>query len=605
MNQVTREDVTLPIDPLLSRTFTGPPAAVLIFDKAGTVVSCNPFCTEIFGYAQEEMIGRHFQELLPQTTLETNNQPQFETVIKPTLPEDDFPVFQIQHQKKDRTVFDAIATVVHLRSASKSEQYHCYIVRNLSTVDKLQKEIASKMTQLAHIYEMDDIFYRTTSPRVIYDAILVAITSAHGLGFNRAFLLLVDESSQALKGEMAIGPSSAEEAHNIYYDLVQHPKPLSQIIDDNEQMIGKKDLYVNKLVRELSIPLSDTDNILIETLNQQRFFEITPELIQRAPEKYGWLKQRFGIDALVITPLIWHNRPIGMIIVDNCFTHKKIKAEDINMLTHFASMAANVIQNITLYETLEKKIVELQKAYRLLEESQAKLIQKEKLAIVGELTAEIAHEIRTPLTTIGGFSRRIMKELSDKDKNYQYLKIIVDETKNMEETLQSILNYLKKRPVVVAKNDINETLKSALELHEPEIQSTHVETHLHLDGNIPMFLYNRNQMRRVFSNLISNALAAMPTGGKLTITSYFKGGDIVVLVSDTGKGIAPEHLGSVFSPYFTTKKQGVGLGLSVVKQVVDSFGGTIDVTSRVGEGTSFKLVFPIPREAEPDETPPS
>jgi signal transduction histidine kinase/HAMP domain-containing protein len=267
-------------------------------------------------------------------------------------------------------------------------------------------------------------------------------------------------------------------------------------------------------------------------------------------------------------------------------------------------------------ENLEKTNAELQNAFKNLKETQAQLIQAEKMAGIGQLAAGVAHELNNPLGGILGYcqfalekiTKKPLKELTGEDiSTYsQYLKDIEQQSQRCKVIIQSLLKFSR---ASVKENleptDVNSVLKETFTFVKHQMEKHQVKLEEVLSPSLPPINGNVSQLQQVFTNLILNAIQAMPQGGKLTVWDKVSEDkkSIEISFADTGEGISKENLNKIFEPFYTTKKvgQGTGLGLSVSYGIVKDHGGDIQVESIVGKGTTFTVFLPVRRESETAE----
>ena len=231
----------------------------------------------------------------------------------------------------------------------------------------------------------------------------------------------------------------------------------------------------------------------------------------------------------------------------------------------------------------------------LSDEVQQKLILSEKLAVMGELAAAIAHEIRNPLNTINSsiyYLNRILK--SSEPKVDEHLGIIKQEIQRTQKIITNLLEFSRKSNSKQSEIDINEILLQTVLLVENELLIHEIELNKDLNP-VKMCLVNSDDIKQIFLNLILNAKDAMPDGGKLSIKSGMEADNrIMVEITDTGKGIPRDMQDKIFDPFFTTKteKQGVGIGLSIVHSAIERNNGMITVKSHENKGSTFIISFP-------------
>jgi signal transduction histidine kinase len=238
-----------------------------------------------------------------------------------------------------------------------------------------------------------------------------------------------------------------------------------------------------------------------------------------------------------------------------------------------------------------------------LKRSQDKLIEAEKLAALGRLTADVAHEIRNPLTAIGGFARRLQKNASG-DKERERAEVIVSEVNRLEKILRDILTFSRDVRSNLEKHRVDEIVLEVVTVHKRVFSEQSITFEVALEENLPPILIDRDQVKQALTNLITNAYDAMPRGGALKLTAgveLFNDVKYVVLqVSDTGHGIDEDKFALIFEPFFTTKEagRGTGLGLSITRKIMEEHGGFIRAASFPGKGASFSLYFPQQSEEE-------
>ncbi len=229
---------------------------------------------------------------------------------------------------------------------------------------------------------------------------------------------------------------------------------------------------------------------------------------------------------------------------------------------------------------------------------QGKLIQVEKLSALGRLTADVAHEIRNPLTSIGGFARRLNNRLAEGTREKDYAEIVVTEVDRLERVLRDVLTFSSETKYKMVFQEINGIIKESLNVYKGVTVDQSVEIREDLNDSLPKVLIDKEQVRLAVNNLISNAIDVMTNGGVLTVKTYmeqlFEVDYVVVEVGDNGPGLPNEALNMIFEPFFTTKEIGVGtgLGLSICKKIIDEHNGLIFVDSDPGKGTTFKMLFP-------------
>jgi two-component system NtrC family sensor kinase len=258
------------------------------------------------------------------------------------------------------------------------------------------------------------------------------------------------------------------------------------------------------------------------------------------------------------------------------------------------------------YADLEGKITasnkELEIAYQMLIQRQEQLIQSEKMAALGQLSAGIAHEIRNPLTSIKMFIQSLEKEIDLDENQEKDFRIIMKEIDRINENITRFLNFTRPEEPLFQKISINELVKDALDLLTAKLKNSGILQDVSLSGKQELIKGDPKQLSQVFLNLLLNAAEAMPQGGTLTIRSAIKSDAdnaqeyLQLIVKDSGTGICEKDRPYLFDPFFTTKTEGTGLGLSTVYSIMQKHKGRIEVESEVGKGSSFILLFPVQKE---------
>jgi len=293
----------------------------------------------------------------------------------------------------------------------------------------------------------------------------------------------------------------------------------------------------------------------------------------------------------LLVPVLLEGEPAAIIVVGEKLSGEVFDPEELELLEALASEAAVALRNARLYGELGAQLDELRR-------TQAQLVQSAKLAAIGELAASVAHEINNPLTVVSGLSQLMQQTAPPDSHEAQRLSTIVVETQRAARIVRDLLDFSRRRDPQREPVSLHEAIQRALDLLEVRLKRR-IEVQRVFDPELPAVVGDRDQLTQVFVNLVGNAADAMPHGGMLiahTGVQEAEGGGTVIVasVSDTGSGIRPEVLDHIFEPFFTTKPegQGTGLGLSVSLGIVHAHGGTIDVESKSGQGTTFRVVLP-------------
>jgi len=226
---------------------------------------------------------------------------------------------------------------------------------------------------------------------------------------------------------------------------------------------------------------------------------------------------------------------------------------------------------------------------------QAQLVQTEKLAALGRLTASLAHEINNPLQALRSGLRLLLHRPLSKAKRQQYLTIADQEVERLIGIVERMLNFYRPNGSDHQPTVINSVVEEVLALVDKQLQHSHVNLSRDLAPDLPQVKAAADQLKQVFLNLILNAIEAMPDGGDLEVTTCFVAAknEVQVRFTDTGQGIPPEAMNRLFEPFYTSKAQGTGLGLSISYGIIEQHNGRIEVSSRLGEGSTFTVCLPV------------
>jgi hypothetical protein len=232
-----------------------------------------------------------------------------------------------------------------------------------------------------------------------------------------------------------------------------------------------------------------------------------------------------------------------------------------------------------------------------LRELERQLSHSEQLATVGEMAAGLAHEIKNPLAGIAGAIQVLGDTLPKEDDRRPVVEKVLEQVRRIDGTVRDLLAYARPKAARLAPTDIHEVIGNALGV-VTLFPTTRVNVVRHFQTGLPEAMVDGQQFGQVLSNLFINAVQAMPEGGTLTVTTSSDPSGIQVSVRDTGTGIPKSKLTRIFDPFYTTKTRGTGLGLPICRRVVEAHHGSINVTSRQGQGSEFIIQLPHPKALE-------
>lgn len=261
------------------------------------------------------------------------------------------------------------------------------------------------------------------------------------------------------------------------------------------------------------------------------------------------------------------------------------------------SNGSKIALQIIFRDITERKKADedLRKAYAEIKRTQQALINSEKLAALGRFSAGIAHEIRNPLANISASAQFCMSKFEIDNNMKKHFDVILRNTESANRIIKELLDFTSPRETVLELGNINMVLERAIEMVKPRCSKHNINLVKKIQNKIPLLPINDKKLEEAFMNFLSNAIEAMPKGGTLTVESCFDENEnsIIVNFTDTGCGISKDDLNKVYEPFFSTKDDGTGLGLSLAYHNVDAHSGDINIESKKGCGTTFSISFPI------------
>ncbi|MCS7178128.1 MAG: response regulator [Anaerolineae bacterium] len=304
-----------------------------------------------------------------------------------------------------------------------------------------------------------------------------------------------------------------------------------------------------------------------------------------SPQVDGWASPT---RAILCVPLLVRERVIGALELagesENLFTET-----DRDLLQTLAGSVAVAVENAQLY-------AEVNDYARALERSQAQLVQAEKMAAIGRLTASIAHEINNPLQAIHNTIHLAMTERLPPEKRREYLGMAQKEVERLIAIVHRMLEFYRPSRGGAVQADVNSLLRDALAIADKRLQHGRVRVSARFADGLPPIPAIPDQLTQVFLNIIINAVEAMPEGGDLRVGTLLTEDRrwILVAFQDSGPGLTAEQIAHLFEPFYTTKPGGTGLGLAISYGIVERHGGTIEVSSQPGQGATFIVRLPAP-----------
>jgi len=573
----------------LERLIDNAPVGVLSSDAKGNIVQVNSFFVNLMGVEsvdklwgqnilEGEVIGRKDVCERFRQVLETG------TAVK-------IPTIDI-HNRQGRRI-NVNINCVPLKDENGNISGLLSIWEDVTEAEKRAYElnILRQIGQaMQSVLELDPLLH----------LILTSITAGCALGFSRAMILLVNEQKKVLEGKMGVGPTSLEEALEIWDKLAKEHSNLEVFLEKYGLKLPNRNDRFDQIVKKVSVPLDQDWDVLIKTIREKRPFKIENAASNNmvSPE----FQQAFDMEEFATAPLIAKNRVVGIVVADNKFSNFPLQPDRIKLLSLFASQAGLAIENAETYRKLEDKVAQLDRAYQQLQEAHEKLLRSERLATVGKMAAHIAHEIRNPLTAIGGFARAILREPQDIENVKLGGKIISREVNRLEKILANVLDFTKISQPFKQQHDINAIIEEVIQLNKPVIHERNISCNIQLYSSLPPAWVDEEQIKQALVNILVNSIHSIHHQGKISVSTDLVDEQVLIEISDNGAGMTKETLENMFNPFFTTKSGGTGLGMAVTQRIIEEHGGEIQVESEKGKGTTFRIFIPltVPPETVPE-----
>lgn len=554
------------------------PVAVVTVDRDLRIVWANRTFLDMYRMKREEFIGRNIMWLFPpDLALKFNMDRELERVLESGVPVSHGDIRHIFPDQSERAI-----TISLFRIQPGASPRVMILIQDVT-------DLTEKAYQLSLLREISIAMQGVLERDKLLHLILTCVTAGFAMGFNRAFLFLAERSRNKLRGILGVGPTSREEAYRIWGELSRKALSFEEYLENvNRGLMVRSGLQ--DLVENIAIDLGEPHNILTETVVNGAVFHVTNAW--EHPLMDDTMRRLVISSEFVTVPLIVKNEAIGVLFADNAFSGRPITGESIEVLTMFAAQAAIAIENAQILGDLEEKVLELEEAYRNLEKAQDMIIRNEKLAAIGEVSARLAHEIRNPLATIGGFAKSIQKKYGDRERSIRNANIIVEEVHRLEHILSNVLDFTKNGIPRKVPGNLNDLVRKTLSMMEGDIFSKGVVVVLDLAEESLESEYDEAQIKQVLVNIIQNAINAMPEGGALEIKTLSGDREIRIEIRDTGVGIPSQHLENIFEPFFTTRGNGTGLGLSISHRIIQNHGGRMEITSKEKGGTTVLIMLP-------------
>jgi len=463
----------------------------------------------------------------------------------------------------------------------------------------LATQIESRSREVKFLHEVSLVLQTSIDMDEVIAMALTAVTAGKGFGLNRAILLLVDKERQNLKGYFAVGPRSLEDAARIWKEVEEQDLPLREMarLFFEQKMTAERERF-SDLLSILSTPLNRTGHLFVRTLNDQASRHVA-ELAREpgiTPEQVAALQ----VGELLLVPLISKNRRIGLLLADNIVSRRPIGSEDLSSLETFALPVSFAIERAALYARLREELNKLTEANKRLKEQQELIVRMEKMALVGKITANIAHSIRNPLTIIGGFARTLIKSTPPGDSKRQFIESIIREARRLEEALQEVLSYSESLHPTFDLWDVNQLVAAVYAGLRDDLELSGAECHLDFAAELPLIRIDFKKLSYCLRSLARHALEALPPGEKMEIRTRRRDGELLIELasSESAPGLDAEALRTATHPFLPGAEAESGLGLSLCSRILGEHGARLEIGGKTGEEATITIILNIPTEEQ-------
>lgn len=474
---------------------------------------------------------------------------------------------------------------------------HGAFQRQKSQIDSLVSFLDNKTLEVRFLHELGSILQSSVDLEEVLSVALTAITAGKGFGMNRAFLLITDRERGILQGHLAIGPRSYEEANQTWDEISRNDMDLQTLAQNfRRNKLTSERAKFHDILEKLSVPLSNSSHILIRALNSSQ--PLLVENVFHNPDISPEIAGLLGVDTFLIMPLITRNRRVGMIITDNCITHRTITEEDMHSIENFSFPVAFAIERASLYERLQVELNRVTEASNKLKEQQELIVRMEKMALVGRITSSIAHSIRNPLMVIGGFARSILKNTPDSDPKRNFIESIVGEARHLESVLDEILNYSDSLYPTRDFWDVNQLMDASLREIQDFLMDQGCSCSFEPREGLPLAYIDFKQVAYCVRTLIMDSLDGR-SGETIAIGIDTYDGSIRITMEDKGRSVTQEELDALLTPFTITHTMGSGLGLALCRTMLEKQEIPFIVIAPPDGGISYTITLPTRKEEHP------
>ncbi|UCE23384.1 MAG: GAF domain-containing protein [Candidatus Zixiibacteriota bacterium] len=426
----------------------------------------------------------------------------------------------------------------------------------------------------------------------ILEVILTGATASQGLGFNRAFLFLYDQDTNCLNGHLAIGPASAEEAGHIWQELEARDLSLGELLEVEKRDSAARTSSVNSLIKDMKLDLK-AGSLISEACRKGMWINL--ETVADIDSMTLSFVDRLGTRKMALVPMISKGNLRGLLAADCAITGRPISNDSVQLLQILANQAAVAMERSRLYEEQIARASQLEDMNRLLGESQDHIIKIEKMSIIGELTAAIAHELRNPLAVIGGFANMMLKSEAT-DEQREYLNIIASETTRSESVLAEVLDFHEASKCDRRQIDFAELIKKNLGLIKGRLRKSDVEIALSLSPQPMTLRGNFDQLSHAFYQFFKLVAEDLIPPGRAEIRTEQKDNFAAMFIRLEVAEQDRERTIKTMKQIFSDNKASQRLTILVAGETIRYHGGNCGILSDGSAVPSLFVELPLARE---------
>ena len=456
-----------------------------------------------------------------------------------------------------------------------------------------------KLREIAFLHELSVELQTSMNLDEVLSVSMTAITAGKGFGMNRAFLLMADKERQYLRGYLGVGPRNAEEAWQIWEEVGKYDLTLKEMARHfQKSKLSSEKVKFHDILERLAVPMSLHHHIFNRALTERR-----PILVENAftnPEVDPSLAETLGVDSFLVMPLISGNRRIGLIIADNCITHKPITHHDMQSMETFAFPVAFALVRASLYERLQEELYKVTAANLKLKEQQELIVRMEKMALVGRITSSIAHSIRNPLMIIGGFARSLLRDVALDDPKRTSLESIMQHARQLEEVLNEVLSYSDSLYPARDFWDLNQLVTATCEELNEGLALKGIRLAVDLAPGLPAVFIDFRQTAYCLRSIVNTIAEGMASGGEVGIATFPDESTVALRISDSHITLTPAMRDALMTPFQDTQEMGIGVGLPLCKTILERQGIPFLVDFPPEGGTTYTIKLPITKKEDTD-----